>query len=218
MRLRTVHWEHLPECRSQNTSSSQPSILILSLFGLGNHNAMPALDCEANGTVVSAWARMLCFPQFQNSHQSWTRRIWQLAHYSLLLARVKQTDGSGSQQLGSFQAFSPRAGKGCEEKSSLIPTEICLLSVLPSVSKGGGAKGFLLVISLPMWGQGHSQHLQAQGLGRDELRSPLWTRCAWASLCATKWICSQNGIGLSGKRVIRRGVQQLSLPLPPLDW
>lgn len=125
MRLRTVHWEHLPECRSQNTFSSQPSILILSLFGLGNHNAMPALDYEANGTVVSAWARMLCFPQFQNSHQSWTRRIWQLAHYSLLLARVKQTDGSASQQLGSFHAFSPRAGKGCEEKSSLIPTEIC---------------------------------------------------------------------------------------------
>lgn len=51
---------------------------------------------------------------------------WELAHYSLLLARVKQTDGSGSQPLGNFYSFSPREIQGCEEKSSLTPTEICL--------------------------------------------------------------------------------------------
>lgn len=51
---------------------------------------------------------------------------WSLAHNSLLSARVKQTDGSGSQRLGNFLSFSPRAIKGCEEKSSQTPTEICL--------------------------------------------------------------------------------------------
>lgn len=105
----------LPEQESTwkiKTPSFSGLIFELSLCELDNHSAPCMCYCDVLHEDQHAGAE--------------GGETWSLAHDSLLLARVKQTDGSGSQQLGNVPSFSPREIKGCEEKSSLTPTEICL--------------------------------------------------------------------------------------------
>lgn len=117
-------------------------------------NLWPRLcgDCEQPQCSPCAAACCSCVLHEHLRARARGGETWELAHRSLLLARVKQTDGPGSQRLGNFPSFSPREIKGCEEKSGLTLTEICLLSAVPSVREGSRARIFLLVIFLAVKG------------------------------------------------------------------
>lgn len=111
------------QLENRNTFPFQSRVSTSPLCGLRARGAVGARCRGPLGVAAACAARGA-------SRQSPREETWELAHYPPLLARVKQTDGSGSQPLGNSHSFSPRESRGCEEKSSLTATEICLCEVL----------------------------------------------------------------------------------------